>query len=720
MDLRLMTDASHVGGGFVIQFRPEGHSDYHTIWADAWCWKKTQTSWHCNRLEGDCLFRGLRALSKFVDFTGDSRFGSNQATPVHAVVVSDSATAVAWSRKCPQSQGYEVRGIERLSLGLRGEVHNLRKTCASFSLNHIDGASNGEADCASRLLSRPCLGVPSATGIATVTTIGALQRQRLLESKKSKRKGDDVDTAFRTTEACGDPRALCERISAESYDLAQALETIELLRTVLRAWGAKRREDLGTENRAELTSNAACLSRVELSATDLLCLSAQSLMDEKSKSSSNPFSVSANGVVIHERWQFDGSIIKNPVIPRAARLTQLLIIRTYHRLNHHRGVRHTASSVKGFWLESLVAATQAVVKKCFRCARKNAAVQWSLPTQTYERDLLCPAYTRVAIDFLHLEKTIACSVMCLDTGVLSLFLTNPNGTTTEAAVDALKRLCNRFYVGVKLIHADRASSFTSPMFAESLVRAGLADVKVQFTTPNAPYTNPVERLHREVLSIIRSQKFLRRCILDDLDRCSIQDRLDEICHIINTRPVGLYEDDGCEEILTPAKIAFAGRGIYNKRLLHVRKYFYDRCFEQLRRTHQSPQGRRGYILVGQTCLLYHPDSPKLESPFELCRVVDIQSPYFVVRLSSGVEKKVGSSQLAPLTVGFSLQAERQPQSTDVTRAGARISVEFSGVTFPGVVVKDLGYVLEVEWDALVDMQWRNELVHWRDCSIISD
>jgi hypothetical protein len=431
----------------------------------------------------------------------------------------------------------------------------------------------------------------------------------------------------------------------------------------------------------------------------------------------NPFAKSTKGVIEHVRIDYDGSQKRTAVIPKSCPVSQRLIVRTYHRNCHHRGTQYTAAAIQGYWLESRSRVVREVISNCFRCALKNAQTQCSLPTSTFARELDLPPFSRISIDHLHLEKTIVLSVICTDTGVIALIASSNNSTTIEDSLESLKKLINRYCVRLLRVHCDQASCFTSDKFQKGLIAMD-QDPDIVYTSPDAPYTNPVERIHRDVLSIIRSKKFLRLCVIEN---SGCQDALDEISGIINQRPLGRFvSSDGREAVLTPALLAWGGTASANN-LRELRTYFYELCFANLRRSHRlSNNGkRRGDILIGQRALLLNPTT-KLQFPFELCRIVDIQGAYFIVMLSDGREKRVGAMQLAPLSLPVLNELE---PSYDVTRIGARISAPFKDgkgeKMFYGTIVAEHGDLVEVAWDSLGDQSWRNELVAWGACSLIS-
>jgi len=298
--------------------------------------------------------------------------------------------------------------------------------------------------------------------------------------------------------------------------------------------------------------------------------------------------------------------------------------------------------------------------------------------------------------------------MCLDTGCLALLLIG--STKICVCIEGLKRLIYRFSVAWELVRADRA--FKSARFAEAL-----PGVEISLTAPSTPYTNPVERLHADVRSIVRYEKFVRRCIVRGSD-LQVQDALDRVAAIVNSRPLGRFQDEGCEAILTPSRLAF-GTTMIGGDLPRLRQYFYKQVFASLRRVYSSKAGAQ--YCVGQRALYLVEGGSKSDARFELCRILDVRPPYFlIILIDSRKEKIVGKGSLCPLVLPLLTPDVAGPR-LDVSRVGARISAlyQHKGVEqeFTGIVIAELtdGFV-EVKWD---DERWkRTEILDWRACRVL--
>ncbi len=789
--LRLSTDASHSGGACVIEAR--GHEEWTTIYQVAWLWKKTEYSYHCNRLEAIALLKGLRCLCNFVETwksCGHSAFPA-------VVVQSDSKSALSWARlgAAGQSDGPESRAVSRLCVGLRDELRHLRLLLGEDKVDmlHVCGAENA-ADAPSRMLDPIVL---------------KLLHKRF--ERRSKSKSSSVkDTVRRVDERA---MSLAEQVARDSYDFDAALATFETLLTVFRAWRggpgsvpafdapiaidatttavpafdapiaidapttAVPAFDAPIAIDAPTTAVPAFDAPIAIDATTtavpafdapiaidapttavpafdapiaidapttavpaidapttavpaidapttavpaidapttavntllrVFVKSAQADHFTKPVFKSPPFIAEADDILVHVRYDYTGEAVRTFCIPKNSPACQRLILRSAHRRNHHRGHVHTLSLVYDqFWIENGANAALAVTRSCLTCAKKNARTVWTGITSTVERLLDLPPLTRVAIDVLHVESNLVFTCMCIDTGFLVMIPCE--ATSTEEMLRCLNRVCQRYCCKIKSALLDRAASFTSKKFLEATAKMG---IDIHHTAPSTPYTNAVERLHRECRSILRSSKLLRNLVIDPKNS---QEALDSIACVINSRPLGLYRRDGIEELLTPAKLAFGGSPIYSTKLFEFRKYFYDCYFNAFRRVFNASGPVREKLLVGAPAL-YRPNP---DHAFELCHVVDLAPPYIRVSLPGKQGTKlVGGASLAPLKLPL-LQAQLQPY--DVTRIGARVAVSYFEGEYFGTIATEAGATdrLEIAWDTHGSNHWANELVDWGACRIL--
>jgi hypothetical protein len=146
---------------------------------------------------------------------------------------------------------------------------------------------------------------------------------------------------------------------------------------------------------------------------------------------------------------------------------------------------------------------------------------------------------------------------------------------------------------------------------------GHPDLEIVHTPVHGSTSNPIERIHRECWSVLRSRPFVKHLRRDNWKDC-----IEDVSATINRRPIGIYEVEGKFEVLTPAKLAFgACYGVDGARVIHIRRFFYEQIFLIRRRRH-TPQARRASMAVGSLVLIKNFDSSKLDLPFDIARGFD--------------------------------------------------------------------------------------------------
>ena len=700
VSFRLSCDACNSGGAFCVEVLGSDNV-WRSLLTEAWGWRRQENSYHSNRLEAIALFRAMRSFVQFVEFIVKSAPGEEK--PI-VEILTDSKSALAWATIGPSASvagGYEGRAVLRLSKALVGELSYLRGLlCEKVSISHVSGAQN-IADSFSRLLERPASRCPSLT----ISQLIQKRNERVTKEKSAKRSASilirdaDMVRRFQSLEPGVE---LAEIIASQSYDIHQAVWYVKVLRHLLKSWRYQ------SEGRARLRfPSPNLLPSFEMENLQIFCRSAQTSV--QSARWEPPFSVCPLGCIEHVRVEFNGETVRTFYIPKCSTAVVDLIVRSAHRASYHRGVNHTCSLIGTpefpFFVEGCKSAVTRCIKNCFRCAVKNqvAPVIGSFG-ETFPREMNLPTFSRISCDVLFIDNRKALSVMCIDTGFLALLLID--SPKIIDCISGLKRLTNRFGVSIKYIRADRG--FKS---------LNLPNVEVSLTAPDTPYTNPVERLHAEARCIIRSEKFIRRCFIDGSSDLAAQDCLDKIAAVCNSRPLGRYVEGSKESLITPALLAFGTKA--STELYQLREYFYKRIFASMRRVFSKSKSGP-HFLVGQRALYFDDSVTKSDSKFQLCRIVDIRPPYFSILLIGTddvkKEKIVGRGSLVPLNLPF-----LNPSSPmDVSRVGARISSVFNfggkDTVFFGTVVRDVGNEIEVKWD---DVRWRNELIDWGACRIVS-
>jgi hypothetical protein len=253
--------------------------------------------------------------------------------------------------------------------------------------------------------------------------------------------------------------------------------------------------------------------------------------------------------------------------------------------------------------------------------------------------------------------------MCIDTGMLALVAVSE--VTTASTVRALCQVAWRYAVDFMLIHSDGHSTLKSPELRNALRRAGHLSCEVTVTPKGASEQNPVERLHREVWSVIRCRKFgaKLKLAMESGGEVNGQILLDEISSIVNSRPIG-YDPDAPPGagVITPAMLAFGRSSGSEKtisvRLIELRRFFYEACFDALRRRFNS-RSPRNHLYVGQRVLLREASGYRGDFPVKVGKIISVDGPR-ISALEGGRTRVVGSYQVVPLAPVF--QSPRGPES----------------------------------------------------------
>ncbi|KAF4676695.1 hypothetical protein FOZ60_000566 [Perkinsus olseni] len=166
--LALYTDASFVGGGYVVyrldSTASDGEEQRYLLTQAATGWKGAQYAWHSNRRELTVLLRGLRCVVNLI--RNLITMSPNKSLTVALDIHSDNKPSVAWAQKSqgvfPQGIGrstsIEKRSVLRLIDALSEEFRVLRSlgSAVSYRILHCAGADNAVADELSRYLEQCC------------------------------------------------------------------------------------------------------------------------------------------------------------------------------------------------------------------------------------------------------------------------------------------------------------------------------------------------------------------------------------------------------------------------------------------------------------------------------------------------------------------------------------------------------------------------------------
>jgi len=244
--------------------------------------------------------------------------------------------------------------------------------------------------------------------------------------------------------------------------------------------------------------------------------------------------------------------------------------------------------------------------------------------------------------------------VCTDTGVS--FLTPVEGATAVGALNGLRRLSRVYCVNFRRVHSDNAQAFSKAFQAEA--RKEWAGIEFSFRAAYLSNQNPVERMHREMWSVVKARKFSKA--LDEDDVTINQDTLEEVCAIINLRPLGVLPSG---EVVTPALLAWgANHSQGSTKLTEVRRYFYENIFALQRRRHLPNRHlRRTPVSIGTNVLFqYGGPGRKDEYLHDVGRITEVSGNVVSVR-SKGKTYRVGASAVIPLHAYYQFTQEREPE-----------------------------------------------------------
>ena len=611
IELLCQTDASTYGGSVLMKLGGSGL----VIYTKPLIWKKNEMSYHCNRLELIALYKGLRLCGQLVDSLVEGWMGGQAPPALRLVVETDSRVALAWAQAGPVGVNLRVveyREITRLAGAAQDEITDLQAKCQEFIIRHVPGSSN-EADGPSRLLYRELGGGKGKLG-------------PLLFERETQ-----VERTIDPTRVVAEVRpSLSASLAGRCADIELAVQVFGEMKGLLRAWRERSRGEGG--------GAAVVVPRSE--AVTAFAASAQ-----------RPFGVEG---AIHQDSDWDGSQLNRYVIPRGAKEVADLIFRSYHRRSAHKGREYTAALLKGsdWFVAGYMACASRCSRLCLTCQMKRAANEKpsaSLLPQTVPREIRLSVFSRISIDFLH-TKPICLSVMCIDTTMVALF---PLGSTSAAsAVEGMRRLVHKYYANVKYIVSDQGSAFRSKEFQDGLRKLtppldpqaiALQDIQHELTPVGAKYRLSVERLHREVWSVLRGRKFGRHITNSLTAEVEVNERIvEEICYIINQRP--LIQSPA---LITPAKLAFGpvtACGEISPQLVTLRDYFYTNWFIILRRRIGKVKRRVG---LGDHVLIRRQNRLKSQFPFSTGRVIGITGSELMIE-ADRKKFRAGCYEVVPL------------------------------------------------------------------------
>jgi hypothetical protein len=553
--LRLVTDASHSGAGFLIQIQT-GEHDWSTIFADAWWHKRDELKHHSNRLEASCLFRGMRCLSKFIEYSLNSRSNSSVNRSLTLLIQTDNTSALAWAQKPPNSDGYESRAIERLSEALRAELFHLKSLCSSLKIGHIAGILNNEADKLSRYLSKFA---PMVQARDRDRASRKAKPKPLMQDLRSRVPAMDVPDVVRRTSHRNEKvaailnghhrpyRSWIEDVAQTCYGFPNLCFMVAIARYAFRIWSCSAQKK-ALPACPDLYKDEDELAAIRLSQTNMVAAD----IANEGQLHYDP----GSDIIYLQRALPTGQYQFVPYIP-ASSIVHSMILRDAHRKTMHMGVDFTLVQTQRFGLQRPIKRTMSLIQTCIHCQMKNASQKINGPVHMISNISDCPPFSYWAIDHVSVgNKVTALSMMCLTTGYCLFSYCSDHGY--QATFQAFMNLLDRCPRGPAQVFSDKASVFSLIMGRYQQLNGVAVDHIT--TSGQAAFENgKLERLHRSGISVLGTKTYLEKIrVTQDSSPLMVQRLLDACAKILNNRPLGQVIDSVSSSrfILTPNVLVF--------------------------------------------------------------------------------------------------------------------------------------------------------------------
>ena len=724
--LRIHTDASTYGYGYQIEVK--GSGGWETIVESAGIWKPPQRAHHSNLKELRCVFQALSATADIVEQARRTSVG--KPLMFYVSLLCDNASTVSWVQD-PQAfkgRALEKRSIEYLLNACAAAVRSIRKS-GSFNIAHIPGESNLTADGLSRfgeelvdgqklaLWVYPDQPLPSSLKQALDERLGDDESDATVDGASAMHVtggGDTVqDSACAVLEIVEAHSHLIDQIATYYSDPDSIILAFSRVRFAFRFWASVVNDSGGLSLPVwpvvpDVPAFAECLQQ------------GANLEEQPGK---DIFKVGQ--VFIHRRHLFGGGEVDEIVVPEFPRFRRVLVDDA-HRRAGHRGPDSTFQFVHGWYFQGCRRMCRFHHRFCVVCRRSLARQTASVGRCPAPRDIAAAPYSVCSVDYITLgEGCWVLTVYCANSLHVS-FIACDRQTAAAAAI-ALRRLVVRLNLRLSRVHSDNSSVF-GDIFAQELHKRLGYFVEVTHTSPYASYQNPAERMNEELLRMARIRlRSLPAAAYLEKDPLERQTFLDCISAILNSRPLGTLDrvgggvGEGVEFVYAcPQLLAFghSPTTAVKEDIHRVRERFADAIWARLKGRCDGDHGRRGSRwspLVGERVLVRIP-AKKAQLEWCVAEVIDRINSSIIVK-ATGKERRVGLYDVAQCPLREFVTHTR----FDVTRVGAKITVDVGGMEYFGTVVSEGGAAhqsrVRIAWQPCDNRRWWDELVDWGACRV---
>ncbi|EER20368.1 hypothetical protein Pmar_PMAR010102 [Perkinsus marinus ATCC 50983] len=579
--LILETDASLTGGGFSLWVGSDsaqvGDCGTFELGSAAWRWTARSSCWHSNRRELAALWRGILFTSTLL-----TAWISSQSSPDRAVLVirTDNAACARWANDVKVSRALEARALQRLAAAIRAEIVLIKAHGVEVSMRHLPGVLNVRADRLSRALERKTRGgsqlgrlmqdhLDPPVRVAQelddfVCRLGELPVAKRVDVPQFEPIGQPFDRVCQLQE-CDTPVethsvGLADTVASRSWDVDCALHGWKTLRFAFQAWSGSVAIPLDyptAYSDEDVWSFIRSLQRSSRAAV---------VDDAENRKLPTKFHVDKDGTLFYKCAGADGKLFLAFYVPSDCNFTRRLLARVYHKAGAHCSAQATVERAieAGFFTPRLRQVVTNEMATCVRCQVLSSRREWAVtPGQAgggpgfdlYRLALETPEpYLWVGIDVLSLGPFKCLTCVCLLTKH-ACWIALGGGQTAEELLEATERVARR-QGGCRFRYIVCDGAVGSRTYTMEVGRRLNAQVVLQ--DPRAPWAGGFETHHRIGLKAARVlfHGYSRNC--DWGNSVVAQDFCDEVCSIINSRPLtsGDVTQDARVVALTPNSLRF--------------------------------------------------------------------------------------------------------------------------------------------------------------------
>jgi hypothetical protein len=567
------SDASEAGGSYVLYMNGLKISE------KAWFWKgKTLGALDVNLKELEAQVALLQECVRIMPSTELDRAFMRRRFSFKFFLYTDNRAVNAWmqsGRDIPS-----VLGTRRMMVARN--LLSILRPISIVKVQYLEGSLNHEADRLSRLFERP-------TKFNSRISLCHLLADRCYAAALVE--NEEVSVIRDNT---AEPESIADRLAAEDVTFSGLLENVKLLRLALRGWKFRRDDTISRESlEVPQFDNEMALVRIFQSSKLKPNLRIHFNFPASIPVASPIQFDKRTGVLVKRIPQADGGSNWVPLIPQYSCLAKSIARKVHEEAGHPDVLVSKLRTESYYYIPAVSKILSSVIHYCVVCQRVRALQSWQVEPAvcmsglSLETMAASNPFTYVGIDFLSGGEGIKIfSVTCLMSRSVWWKVVDAEDAIT--AIVGLRLAQNQFGK-IHTVVSDQGSYFRSPRFVIRLKKE-IGDVRLIHIAPRAPWMGGLyEREHQEGIK-------LAKVLLATLNRksrdlkfgtVSLQERVDRLVLIMNTRPLGV----GIQSVVvTPDLLAWGrtrevfsfDRSRVAQDVQKVRRYFMDHAWKHLK------------------------------------------------------------------------------------------------------------------------------------------